>query len=86
MSRFSVELASPADLVAALHRRRTRWLNAGASIIDSAQIEIERASAAEPIRHVHGERDFGVGYGNSSGYGTDRHYVSEWSPRLFSCR
>jgi hypothetical protein len=29
-----------------------------------------------PVRHVHRERDFGIGYGNSSGYGNlERRYA-----------
>jgi len=31
------------------------------------------------------ERDFGVGYGSSSGYATSRQYVSGNGPRLFRC-
>jgi hypothetical protein len=30
---------------------------------------------AESPRHLHRQRDFGIGYGNSSGYGSDLHYV-----------
>lgn len=30
---------------------------------------------AEPPRHLHRPRDFGIGYGNSSGYGSELHYV-----------
>ena len=38
-----------------------------------------------PERHVQRERDFGVGYGNSSGYASNRHYAS--SPAtIFRCR
>jgi hypothetical protein len=39
----------------------------------------------EPIRHVHRDRDagFGIGYGNSSGYGTDRRYVADRGPQRF---
>jgi len=36
-----------------------------------------------PIRHIHRERDFGVGYGNSSGYATQRRYSSEWAAPRF---
>ncbi|MFD0739796.1 hypothetical protein ACFQZQ_10935 [Lysobacter koreensis] len=36
-----------------------------------------------PARHVHRARDFGVGYGNSSGYASDRKYVSQWAPPRF---
>ena len=30
---------------------------------------------AQPPRHLHRQRDFGIGYGNSSGYGSELHYV-----------
>ncbi|QNP41936.1 hypothetical protein [Lysobacter solisilvae (ex Woo and Kim 2020)] len=42
------------------------------------------AAQAAP-RHVHRERDFGVGYGNSSGYGRDRRYTSNGFAPLFRC-
>ena len=32
---------------------------------------------------VHRERDFGVGYGNSSGYGTRRRYTTPWAQPRF---
>jgi hypothetical protein len=38
-----------------------------------------------PMRHVHRQRDFGVGYGNSSGYGRERHYTSNGFAPLFRC-
>jgi hypothetical protein len=38
-----------------------------------------------PIRHTHRERDFGVGYGNSSGYASTRQYASNWAPPRFKC-
>ena len=31
------------------------------------------------------ERDFGIGYGNSSGYGLARHYVQDHGQPLFRC-
>jgi hypothetical protein len=39
-----------------------------------------------PSQHPYGEREFGVGYGRSSGYASQRQYVSGWSgqPR-FRC-
>ena len=39
-----------------------------------------------PTRREYRERDFGVGYGRSSGYATQRQYVSAWNgqPR-FRC-
>lgn len=38
-----------------------------------------------PTRHTHRERDFGVGYGNSSGYAAARQYASNWAPPRFKC-
>lgn len=32
------------------------------------------------------ERDFGVGYGSSSGYASDRSYVVRGTPSYFRCR
>ena len=43
-----------------------------------------RPTAATPApARIHRERDFGVGYGNSSGYASDRHYTSNWMPNRF---
>ena len=36
-----------------------------------------------PIRHLHRDRDFGVGYGNSSGYASHARYTSAWSQPHF---
>jgi len=36
-----------------------------------------------PARHLHRQRDFGIGYGNSSGYGSDRHYVDGHADPIF---
>ena len=35
-------------------------------------------AAVTPIRHLHRDRDFGVGYGNSSGYASQGRYTSSW--------
>ncbi len=40
---------------------------------------------AMPIRHTHRVRDFGVGYGNSSGYASSRQYASQWATPRFKC-
>ena len=40
--------------------------------------------AGTPAR-IHRERDFGVGYGSSSGYGSNRQYASS-SATIFRCR
>ena len=44
-----------------------------------------KSTTAMPARHVHRERDFGVGYGNSSGYASTRRYVSDWAQPRFRC-
>ncbi len=36
-----------------------------------------------PARTLHRERDFGVGYGSSSGYASNRRYTNEWAPPRF---
>lgn len=41
------------------------------------------AASAAPSRHPHRQRDFGVGYGNSSGYASTRQYASNWAPPRF---
>ena len=41
-------------------------------------------TAAAPAR-IHRERDFGVGYGSSSGYGSNRGYALS-SATIFRCR
>jgi hypothetical protein len=44
------------------------------------------ATAAESTRREYRERDFGVGYGRSSGYASDRRYASAWNgPLHFRC-
>jgi hypothetical protein len=50
-----------------------------------ASLPVQRTQAPAPARYP--ERDFGVGYGRSSGYATTRHYTVAWTglPR-FRCR
>ena len=38
-----------------------------------------RPTTAMPVRREHRERDFGVGYGRSSGYASERRYASDWT-------
>ena len=40
---------------------------------------------AAPAR-IHRERDFGVGYGSSSGYASNRRYVDGRGQTFFRCR
>ncbi|RDZ26685.1 hypothetical protein [Lysobacter silvisoli] len=42
-----------------------------------------RPAPVAPVRHVHRERDFGVGYGNSSGYASNRRYSNDWAQPRF---
>lgn len=39
--------------------------------------------AAPALRRIHRPRDFGVGYGTSSGYASDRHYAPANPALLF---
>ncbi len=53
-----------------------------------------RAQAATPAatvvvaaayRNKYPKRDFGVGYGSSSGYASSKRYASDWGNALFRC-
>lgn len=48
-------------------------------------LEALREPVPEPPRHLHRPRDFGIGYGNSSGYGSEVHYVDGHVDPLFRC-
>ena len=41
------------------------------------------ATASSSSRPQRRERDFGVGYGNSSGYAAPRRYIGDNGPRMF---
>lgn len=41
--------------------------------------------ALQPPRREHRERDFGIGYGSSSGYATHRRYATHWGEPRFRC-
>ena len=47
-----------------------------------------RTAKTAPTRNVNRERDFGIGYGNSSGYAsTERRYAAAGTqPGYFRCR
>ena len=56
------------------------------STYSSPSRTVAAAVASTPVRHVHRERDFGVGYGNSSGYASQRRYTTDqWAPSRFRC-
>ena len=46
-----------------------------------------KAQAAQRVRRaVYRERDVGIGYGNSSGYGREEHFAQPpWGPERFRC-
>lgn len=48
--------------------------------------QVSQPLAPSEHRHSHRERDFGIGYGNSSGYGRDKRYVRDWGQGLFRFR
>ncbi len=51
-----------------------------------ARAALQRAAAPQ-VRPVRRERDFGIGYGSSSGYGSsDRPYAASGAQGYFRCR
>jgi hypothetical protein len=52
-----------------------------------ASLPVQRIPATQVPAARYAERDFGIGYGRSSGYATTRHYAVAWTglPR-FRCR
>ncbi|WP_407353581.1 hypothetical protein [Luteimonas sp. R10] len=44
-----------------------------------------RPVVASAARHEHRARDFGVGYGSSSGYASERRYVGNQAVPRFRC-
>ena len=46
---------------------------------------LETALQAD-VRHVHRVREFGIGYGNSSGYGSALHFTDRHEDALFKFR
>ena len=55
-----------------------------AAPVQAAAMPLSQPQA--PVRRVvHRERDFGIGYGSSSGYGCTRRYATLSNQRLFRC-
>lgn len=50
----------------------------------TAQLPASQAPSPQ-ARYEHRARDFGVGYGNSSGYASGKRYVRDWGPARFRC-
>jgi hypothetical protein len=53
--------------------------------VERRKISRPTATTAAPAR-IHRERDFGVGYGNSSGYASNRRYADNRGQTFFRCR
>lgn len=62
-------------------------MNAFRPTASTAARTADRAAVVVPFapRNARPERDFGVGYGRSSGYATSRRYASDWAPPRFRC-
>lgn len=56
-------------------------LNTNVRSFQSAQQNAQN----QPARRERRERDFGVGYGNSSGYASSKRYTSDWGLTRFRC-
>ena len=52
---------------------------------DSKPAPAAQSNETAQVRHLHRERDFGVGYGNSSGYANYRRYSNSGFAPLFRC-
>ena len=53
--------------------------------VDRRKTARPTAPMAAPAR-IHRERDFGVGYGSSSGYASNRRYADSRGQTFFRCR
>jgi hypothetical protein len=56
-----------------------------AQLVERRKAPRTNASTAGPAR-IHRERDFGVGYGSSSGYASNRRYADSRGQNFFRCR
>lgn len=54
-----------------------------APVVDPRPVPPETADVS--VRHLHRERDLGIGYGNSSGYGSTLHFTDGHVDPLFRC-
>ncbi|MEP6633396.1 MAG: hypothetical protein ABJA62_04230 [Luteimonas sp.] len=46
---------------------------------------VQNVQPINQARRNHRERDFGVGYGNSSGYASGKRYTNDWAQPRFKC-
>lgn len=53
----------------------------------SSPVRTPQRQAAQQVRNVRRERDFGIGYGSSSGYASaERPYAASGAQNFFRCR
>ena len=62
-----------------------RFVETSASFPAAVAVAAAGAAQAAPIRQMRRERDFGIGYGNSSGYASNRRYTSNAFAPRFRC-
>jgi hypothetical protein len=53
--------------------------------LSAKSLPVRAPAAPAPDRLIRRERDFGIGYGRSSGYGCTRRYTSDWAQPRFRC-
>jgi hypothetical protein len=58
------------------------------NVTDTTKTPVSKAlvDIVAAARSVRRERDFGIGYGRSSGYGLVKRYTSDWGAARFSFR
>ena len=57
-----------------------------AHVVERRKTSRPTATTATPAARIHRERDFGVGYGSSSGYASNRRYADSRGQTIFRCR
>lgn len=60
-----------------------RRLSADRRTVERREAPATALATVTPIRHLHRDRDFGVGYGNSSGYASQGRYAPTWNQTHF---
>jgi hypothetical protein len=77
------------NAITSADRRAEDRRNAERRLVER-RMSAERRTAAPltlatvtPIRHLHRDRDYGVGYGNSSGYASHGRYAPAWNQPHF---
>ena len=56
------------------------------SLAPRTPVAVQSQVESTPSSARYRERDFGIGYGASSGYAQDKRYTSDWGQAHFRCR